>query len=140
MHSNKSKWLPDEIIDTRKLQLFALKEFMTQLGYEYSEYKAHPARFESKKFSNKGRNVISFKRAVGLYNGNSVKYIFGKPPSQLSIWSFDDFSIAKAKASRILRSLKLQYCKQTKVVVVQDHRVQFCLESYKQLFLGNKYL
>lgn len=141
MYTKESSWNPDEIIDTRKLQLFCLKEFMQALGYTYVEYASDGSRFESvKPYNNKGRSVIGVSKAINLYNNNSVKCIFGKPPAQLSIWSFDDYRVAKAKASRILRAIKLQYCKQTKQILVQDHRVVFTLESYKNLFLGKKYL
>lgn len=140
MHSKESKWDADEIIDTKALQLFALKEFMRVLGYDYCEYKAHANRFESKHPLNKGRKVINFNKAVKLYNGNSVKCVFGRPPSHLTLWSFNDYVVAKAKATRILVGLKLQMCMSTKQIIVQDHRVQFTMPSYSRLFLNNKYM
>lgn len=140
MHTSESQWNPDEILDTKRLQIFALKEFMYALGYHYIVYSTWTHRFESNKFSNKGRKVLSFKKAVDLYNNNTAKCVFGRPPSKLSIWSFDDYTIAKAKASRVLKGIKLQFCKQTNQVVCQDHRVQFTIESYSRLFLNNKYL
>ena len=140
MHTSESKWEPEEIIDTHKLQFFALKEFMTQLNYEYVEYKAHPCRFESKHYSNKGREALSLTSAIKLYNGNTAKCVFGRPPSKLSIWSFNDYFISKAKASRILKQIKLQHCRQTNQLICQDHRVQFTIDSYSRLFLHNKYL
>lgn len=141
MNTKQSLWKDEEIIDTRKLQLYCLKEFMQALGYTYVEYASHGARFESVKLhNNKGRWVVGVSKAINLYNNNSVKCIFGKPPAQLSIWSFDDYTVAKAKASRILRVIKLQYCKKTHQIIVQDHRVQFTLESYSKLFLNNKHL
>jgi hypothetical protein len=140
MHTAESKWDADEIVDTRALQLFALKEFMKVLNYEYVEYKGHPHRFESKHPLNKGRKVINFNKAVKLYNGNSVKCVFGRPPSNLTLWSFNDYVVTKAKASRILVGLKLQMCTATKQIIVQDHRVQFTMPSYSRLFLNNKYL
>lgn len=141
MRTNESLWQPEDIIDTRKLQIHALKQVMSALGYTY-----HPgwadskAYFYSSDYSNKGRPIISVKTAINLYNGNSAKCVFGRPPEHLTIWSFDDFSIAKAKAARILKSIKLQYCRQTKQILCQDHRVQFTIESYSRLFLNNKYL
>ena len=140
MHSKSSKWLEDEILDTRALQLFALKEFMKVLNYDLIEYKGHPHRFESKHSLNKGRKVVDFNKAVKLYNGNSVKCVFGKPPVNLTLWSFNDYIVAKAKASRIIVGLKLQMCKATGLVIVQDHRIQFTVPSYSRLFLNNKYL
>lgn len=141
MRTNKSSWAAQDILDTRQLQIHSLKAMMKALGYEYEEsfIISHPY-FYSYEYSNKGRNYISIKTAIDLYNDRSVKCVFGKPPAQLSIWSFDDYSIAKAKAARILKSVKLQYCRQTKQIICQDHRVQFCLESYSRLFLGNKWL
>lgn len=140
MHTAESNWNPDEIVDTKALQLFALKEFMEVLGYEYCEYKAHANRFESKHPLNKGRKIVAFNRAIKLYNGNSVKCVFGRPPSNLTLWSFNDYVVAKAKAARIVTSLKLQMCMSTKQIIVQDHRVQFTVSSYAKLFLNNKYL
>ncbi len=141
MHSNQSQWNPDEIIDTRKLQIHALKEFMQSLNYQYSPESLWVCPyFYSDHHSNKGRQYVSFNSAIKLYNGNTAKCVFGRPPHTLSIWSFNDYYISKAKASRILINLKLQLCKQTKTIICQDHRVKFTLPSYKKLFLGNKHL
>lgn len=141
MRTNESEWLPEDIIDTKALQLFALKEFMSSLNYQYvgGGIITSP-HFYSNHFSNKGRENIGFSSAVKLFNGNSVKCIFGKPPATLSIWSFNDYFITKAKASRILQSVKLQLCKSTKTIICQDHRVKFITPSFKALFLGNRYL
>lgn len=141
MHSNKSQWLPEDIAETKHLQLYALKEFMSALQYQYVEGTlwSNPF-FYSSHYSNKGRNIIGFSSALKLYNGNTAKCIFGKPPQTLSIWSFNDYFVAKAQASRILTSLKLQLCKQTKTILVQDHRVSFVTPSYTKLFLNNPYL
>lgn len=140
MHTLESKWNADEIVDTRKLQLFSLVQVMKALHYEYVPYKASAPRFESKHYSNKGREILSFSSAVKLYNGNPAKCVFGRPPEKLTIWKFDDYSVAQAKAARVLRSIKLQFCKSTNTILVQDHRIQFVLHSYKDLFLHNKYL
>ncbi len=141
MHTSESLWVADEIVDTKALQLFALKEFMSSLNYQYvgGGIITSP-HFYSNHFSNKGRENIGFSSAVKLFNGNSVKCIFGKPPVTLSIWSFNDYFITKAKASRILQSVKLQLCKSTKTIICQDHRVKFVTPSFKALFLSNKYL
>jgi len=140
MHSKKSKWSSDEIIDTKKLQLFALDEFMSALKYQRINWANGHVTYESISRKNRGRSVISFKKACDLYNNNSVKCVFGKPPSTLSLWSFDDYTVAKAKAARPLKSIKLQFCKKTHQIIVQDHRLQFTLESYSKIFLNNKYL
>lgn len=140
MHSKASKWDSEEILDTKKLQLFALDEFMYALKYQRINWANGHVTYESGNRKNRGRGVLSFKSAVGLYNNDSIKCIFGKPPTTLSLWSFDDYTVAKAKAARPLRSLKLQFCKKTHQIIVQDHRVQFTCSSYKNLFLNNKYL
>jgi hypothetical protein len=141
MHTSKSSWNPDEIQDTKNLQIYSLKQVMKALGYEYADgwITSHPY-FYSHEHYNKGRNFISVKTAIKLYNGNSVKCVFGRPPEFLTIWSFNDYQIAQAKAARITKSVKLQYCRQTKQIICQDHRIQFVLESYSRLFLNNKYL
>lgn len=140
MHSKASNWDSDEILDTKKLQLFALDEFMSALKYTRINWANGHVTYESGHYKNRGREVLSFKKAADLYNNNSVKCIFGKPPRNLSLWSFDDYTVAKAKAARPLKSIKLQFCKKTHQIIVQDHRVQFTLESYSKLFLNNKYL
>lgn len=140
MYTKESSWNPDEIVDTRRLQLFSLCQMMAALHYEYVPYLASPPRFESEHYSNKGREFVSFSSAVKLHNGNSVKCIFGKPPEKLTIWSFNDYDLTRAKAARIVRSVKLQQCKATNTIIVQDHRVEFVLGSYKNLFLNNKHL
>lgn len=140
MRTNESLWQAEDIIDTKKLQFFSLCQMMKALHYEYVEYIARASRFESSHHSNKGREVISISKAIKLYNGGTAKCVFGRPPSKLSIWSFSDYVVAQAKAARIVKQVKLQFCRQTKQLIVQDHRVSFILPSYKQLFLGNKYL
>lgn len=140
MHSKSSQWQEDEIIDTKNLQIHSLKQVMKALGYEFEQwYGGHPY-FISAEYCNKGREKISVKTAIDLYNGRSVKCVFGRPPHFLTIWSFNDYQIAQAKAARITKSVKLQYCRQTKQILVQDHRVQFITPIYKQLFLNNRYL
>lgn len=141
MRTNESEWLPEDIIDTRKLQIYALEQMMSALGYGLMKSSVEGNwYFHSNKYSNKGREKISIRTAIKLFNGDTARCVFGRPPQHLTIWAFDDFSIAKAKASRILRSLKIQYCRQTKQIIVQDHRVQFITPSYKALFLNNQYL
>lgn len=140
MRTNESEWLPEDIIDTKSLQLFALDEFMSALKYKKLQWASGHITFESGNPKNKGRQTLSFKKAVDLYNNNSVKCIFGKPPISLSLWSFDDYTVSKAKAARPLKSIKLQFCKKTHQIIVQDHRVQFTMDSYSKLFLSNKYL
>ena len=140
MHSKSSQWAEDEIIDTKQLQIFSLCQMMRGLHYEFVEYRSVPSRFESKHHSNKGREVLSVISAIKLYNGSPIKCVFGKKPTRLTIWSFSDYAVAQAKAARVCKQVKLQFCRQTNSFIVQDHRIQFVLPSFKQLFLGNKYL
>lgn len=142
MHTNESSWNAEEIQDTKKLQIYSLKQVMAALGYEYDAgyWTNSTPHFYSREHYNKGRNHISIKTAIDLYNDPSVKCVFGKPPVKLSIWSFNDYQVAQAKAARITKSVKLQYCRQTKQIICQDHRVHFVLDSYSRLFLNNKYL
>ena len=140
MHSAESKWDSEEIIDTRKLQFFSLCQVMKALHYEYVEYISCASRFESKHHSNKGREVVSVSNAIRLHNGDNIKCVFGRPPSKLTILSFNDYTIANAKAARVVKKVKLQFCRQTNQLICQDHRVQFVYGSYSYLFLNNKYL
>lgn len=140
MYTKESKWDSEEIVDTRKLQIFSLCQVMRAFHYELVEYQGHPSRFESTHRSNKGRKVVSWQKAISLYNGDTAKCVFGRPPSKLTLWSFTDYQVAQAKAARIVKKIKLQFCNQTRQVIVQDHRVEFILQSYSRLFLNNKYL
>lgn len=140
MKTKVSAWKDEDIVDTRKLQIFSLCQVMAAFHYELVEYKAHASRFESKHRSNKGRNVISWSKAISLYNGDSVKCVFGGAPSRLTLWSFTDYQVTRAKAARVVKKVKLQFCRQTRQVIVQDHRIEFITPSYKELFLSNKYL
>lgn len=140
MHTAESNWNPDEIVDTKRLQIFSLCQMMKGLHYEFVEYSSAPSRFESKHYSNIGREVLSVSSCIKLYNGNSAKCVFGRPPEKLNLWCFSDYAIAQAKAARITKQVKLQWCCQTNNFIVQDHRIQFVMSSYKALFLSNKYL
>lgn len=140
MNSKESAWQDDEIIDTRKLQIFSLCQMMKGLHYEFVEYRSSPSRFESKHHSNRDGEVLSVCSAIKLYNGNTTKCVFGRPPEKLNIWCFSDYAVAQAKAARVTKQVKLQWCRQTNNFIVQDHRIQFVLPSYSKLFLNNKYL
>lgn len=136
-----SAWKDEDIKDTRVLQIFVLKEFMKSLGYTFQVFTSHPQHFLSNIWANKGRERVSISTAVKLYNCQGVaKGIFGKPNTKLGIWSFDDYTLAKAKASRILKHVKLQYNRQTKSIICQDHRIKFVEHSYSKLFLNSRYL
>lgn len=140
MKTKVSAWKDEDIVDTRKLQIFSLCQVMAAFHYELVEYKGHASRFESKHRSNKGREVISISKAVKLYNGDTAKCVFGRPPSHLTIWSFNDYQVAQAKAARIVKKVKIQHCRATNTLIVQDHRVEFILPSFSKLFLNNKHL
>ena len=140
MRTNESLWQPEDIVDTKHLQFFSLCQVMKALHYEYVEYRSYASRFESKHYSNKGREVISISKAVKLYNGDTAKCVFGRPPSHLTIWSFNDYQVAQAKAARIVKRVKLQHCRATNTLIIQDHRVEFILPSFSKLFLNNRYL
>ena len=67
MHTAESKWDADEIVDTKALQLFALKEFMAALNYQYVEESIFTnPHFYSNHFSNKGRENVGFVTALEL--------------------------------------------------------------------------
>ncbi len=140
MRTNESLWQPEDIVDTKHLQFFSLCQVMKALHYDYIEYRSCASRFESKHYSNKGREVISISKAVKLYNGDTAKCVFGRPPSHLTIWSFNDYQVAQAKAARIVKKVKIQHCRATNTLIIQDHRVEFILPSFSKLFLNNKYL
>lgn len=141
MRTNKSLWQPEDILDTRKLQIHALEQMMSALGYDLMKSSIEGNwHFHSNYYSNKGREKISVRTAVKLYNGDTAKCVFGRPPSHLTIWSFNDYQVAQAKAARIVKKVKIQHCRATNTLIIQDHRVEFILPSFSKLFLNNKYL
>ena len=119
------------MIDTSRIQLKSLMNFMKALGYEYS---AHPTE---KFFYTNDPNLkeianISFNTAVKLHNGSCGVYkILGK---------FTPYQLNVAFSSKIVYKVKLQYSKKKRVILTQSHMVRFFFEDYVKEFLGEDYV
>jgi len=126
-------------IPTKQLQLKSLMAFMSELGYVYTNYSAYGSSYfvSNRPYLNKGRNIISFSNAVKLHNGvylDMWQTQYGSPRMQDG-WTFDNYSLTRAFASRIVDTVKLQYTRKTKSIICQSDWVSFVDPSYKSLFL-----
>jgi len=126
------------MIDTSRIQLKSLMNFMKALGYEYS---AHPTEkfFYTNHPNLKEIANISFNTAVKLHNGTLrdwsghkyFKYPFNK---------FTPYQLHVAFASKIVYNVKLQYSKKNRIILTQSHVVKFKFEDYVKEFLGDDYV
>jgi hypothetical protein len=121
------------MIDTSRIQLKSLMNFMKALGYEYS---AHPTE---KFFYTNDPNLkeianISFNTAVKLHNGAYIDWCreeFGRPFNK-----FTPYQLHVALASKIIYCVKLQYSKKKRIIMTQSCMVKFISERYVKEFLG----
>lgn len=128
------------MIDTSRIQLKSLMNFMKALGYEYS---AHPTE---KFFYTNDPNLkeianISFNTAVKLHNASGgvrdwsgfkyFKYPFNK---------FTPYQLHVAFASKIVYNVKLQFSKKKRIIVTQSQMVRFKFDEYVKEFLGEDYV
>lgn len=128
--------LPEEIIDTKYLQLTSLRNFMGQLGYEPVYSVTGITCFESDEFCNKGRTTISFSNAVKLHNGYWLDWSgkdFKEP------FSFGVYKFKRAKAARIVEVVNLQKSRKTGFTKPTSNLVSFVDKAYEYM-LYSKYL
>lgn len=120
-----------EIQPTKYLQLQSLRNFMSALGYEFSEFGCY---FWSEQPENKHRSVVSFFNAVRWHNNSFIEW-HGKYYN--APWGVDAYTFTKAQAAKIVYCAKLQYNKKEKKIVCQSHKVSFVKEAYVDMFLEN---
>ncbi|MGL5012954.1 MAG: DUF7390 domain-containing protein [Bacteroidales bacterium] len=110
-----------DIVDTSKVQLASLKNFLSALGYQYY---AIDRVFVSDLWTNRSRKVISFRTAVLAHNGAFTDWhgacfhrnsVFGDIPC--IVWQ-------EAQADKIVHSVYLQ-CSRKKGILCTKHLVQF---------------
>jgi len=132
--------LPEEIVDTKELQLHSLKAFMSALNYEWavvSVFFDKACYFESFTRSNKARQTISFNTAVQLYNNHYYdNHDFTKPRAP---FDFDAYSWKKAQAAKIVKGVNLQLNKKTGFIKASSNIVNFVNPIYYQMFITSKY-
>lgn len=120
-----------KIIDTSKLQLQSIKNFLSELGYTYLS-KDHV--FYCPYPSAKARSWISLRTAVLLHNGHYFEWhgrVFNPP--------FDNIPaewIASAMKAKIVHTVHLQHCKKKgNYVKCQKHLVKFVNPENISLFI-----
>jgi hypothetical protein len=123
-----------EIVETSKVQLASLKNFMTVIGYQY--YSIDKV-FVSDLWTNRSRKVLSFRTAVLAHNGYFTDWhgtgfhrdsVFGDIP--LEVWK-------QAQADKIVHSVYLQ-CSRKKGILCMKHLVKFVHPEDADVLLKKK--
>lgn len=132
---NSNKWLqPEEIVDSKKVQMKSLVEFAKGLGYTYNLLQGY---FASNDHDNKKRRTISFGTMTKLHNNHFQDWHGGdrfKAP-----FNFSTYKIRKARAGKIVHKVSLTMSKKTKYVRTASNIVSFTHQEYEG-FLDLKYL
>lgn len=128
------KWIqPEEMVDSKQVQMKSLIEFARGLGY-YLDLGKH---FYSAEFDNKKRRNISFATMCQLHNNHFQDNHGGnyfKAP-----FNFSTYKIRKARAGKIVHKVSLQMSKKTGYIRVSGNIVAFTHQEYEG-FLDLKYL
>lgn len=136
MTATENILLPEEIIDTYKLQFKSLTEFMQGLGYRYEGRVFGSPHFVSDDYENKARKSISVRTATLLHNGaytDSHGRGFDYP------FDFSHYKIRKAKAAKIVHIVNIQLNKKTGHIRTTSNLVSFVDKAYEYM-LYSKYL
>lgn len=110
-----------KIVDTSKIQLQSLKNFLAEL--EYSWFNVDNG-FYSAYETNKGRNWISLKTAQLLHNGNLMDW-HGKRFQDGCFENIPEEWITAANAAKIVHTTFLQHHKRGNYIKAQKHLVKF---------------
>lgn len=131
---NSDKWIqPEEMIDSKKVQMKSLTEFAKGLGYQRSI----SGSFYSYDYDNKKRRNISFTTMCQLHNNHFQDWHGGdrfKAP-----FNFSTYKIRKARAGKIVHKVSLQMSKKTGYIRAASSIVSFTFQEYEG-FLDLKYL
>lgn len=120
-----------EVVDTSKLQLASLKNFMSVLGYQYY---AIDKVFVSNLWSNRSRVAVGFNTAVLAHNGMFTEThgrgfepdtVFGDIP--YTVWQ-------EAQADRIVHNVYLQKSYKRGILCTK-HLVKFVRPEESELLL-----
>ena len=136
MTATENILLPEEIIDTYKLQFKSLTEFMQGLGYAYEGRLFGSPHFVSYDYENKARKSISLRTATLLHNGAYTDW-HGKDFK--APFNFSQYKIRKAKAAKIVNIVNIQLNKKTGHIRTTSNLVNFVDEAYEYM-LSSKYL
>ena len=96
-----------KIINTEKIQLQSLKNFLSELGYTYI---SKDCTFYCPYPSAKARSWISLRTACLLHNGNLMDW-HGKRFQDGCFENIPEEWIASAKRAKIVHTVHLQHCK-----------------------------
>lgn len=131
---NSDKWIqPEEMIDSKKVQMKSLTEFAKGLGYTRNI----SGSFWSSDYDNKKRRNISFITMVKLHNNHFQDWHGGDRFE--APYNFSTYKIRKARAGKIVHTVSLTMSKKTKYVRVSSNIVSFTHQEYEG-FLDLKYL
>ena len=120
-----------KIVDTSKIQLQSLKNYMQELGYSYFGVdRVFYSPFET----NKGRSTVSLKTAQLLHNGNLMDW-HGKRFEDGCFDNIPEEWISAAKKAKIVHTVYLQRCKKGNYIKTQKHLVKFVNQENKDLLL-----
>lgn len=121
-----------KIIDTSKLQLQSVKNFLSELGYTYLS-KDHV--FYSPYPSAKARNWISLSTACLLHNGNLMDW-HGHRFQDGCFANIPEPWIIAANNAKIVHTIYLQQCKKKgNYIKAQKHLVKFVHPDNASLLL-----
>ena len=132
---NSDKWIqPEEMVDSKQVQMKSLTEFAKGLGYTRNLLKGY---FSSNDYDNKKRRNISFATMCQLHNNHFQDWHGGdrfKAP-----FNFSTYKIRKARAGKIVHKVSLQMSKKTGYIRAASNLVSFTFQEYEG-FLDLKYL
>ena len=120
-----------KIVNTDKIQLQSLKNYMQELGYSYFGV---DRIFYSPFETNKARSTISLKTAQLLHNGNLMDW-HGKRFQDGCFENIPEEWIAAANAAKIVHTTFLQHHKNGNYIKAQKHLVKFVHPDNAMLLL-----
>ena len=121
-----------KIVDTSKLQLQSIKNFLTELGYSYFNV---DRGFYSPFETNKGRSWISLRTAQLAHNGffNEIRGRGFEPEGLFGNIPYEWWQ--SANAAKIVHTVYLQHCKKGNYIKAQKQMVRFCEPENATLLL-----
>ena len=121
-----------KIVNTDKIQLQSLKNYMHELGYSWFNVdKVFYSPFQT----NKARVTVSLRSAVLAHNGY-YNEIHGKGFEPCSLFGNIPYDWWKAaNKTKIVHTAHLQHCKKGNYIKAQKHLVRFCEPENATLLL-----
>lgn len=118
----------DKITNTRDLQLFSLMQALATTGYQLMRTEKGGYVFYNPNRTRFGDSLMSMQSAIKVHNCMS----------HVDSGGADPYTVNQFLAAKVVHSVKLQYCKRTKKLIVNGgenaHLVAFTDEAYPELF------